>query len=69
MMFLIPMSFLLFGACIYCKNISGKFRLHNFAIPFLVIVGWIFIFIPFGVVLPSISAFISNSTSILILLI
>lgn len=64
-MFTIPLSFIMFGACIYCKNISGKYRLQNFAIPFLVIVGWIFIFLPFGVVLPSISSFISNSTSII----
>lgn len=65
-MIAIPLSFILFGSCLYCKNKSGNFRLHNFVTPFLVSIGWIFLFLPFGVIIPSISTFIANTTGIFI---
>ena len=53
-----PLTFVAFGVLMYIKNRSGRHA--NFSTPSLVVLCWIFVYIPFCVLLPSISAFLQN---------
>ena len=56
----IPISFLIFGGCVAIKRISGKF--YNFISPFMVILCWFFVILPFGIIIPFFISIVDNNS-------
>lgn len=55
-----PITFIIFAGLLYLKNRSGRYV--NFITPVAVVLCWIFLFIPFCVLIPCFSAFLQNHT-------